>query len=553
MYDYVIVGAGSAGCVLAARLSEDPETSVLLLEAGPPDVKENIHVPLGYLQLAATDVDWDYHSAPEPNCDNRRLPLPRGKVLGGSSSINAMIYIRGNRADYDSWGTPGWAWDDLFPYFLKAEDNERGASEWHGAGGPLPVSDQRSGDVITPAFVEAGVEAGLERNEDFNGAAQDGVGMYQLTQRGGLRASAAVAYLHPAMERPNLTVMPYMQVERVLFEGTRAVGVEASQLGQAQQLRAEREVILCGGTYNSPQLLMLSGVGPAEHLAMREVELLLDQPAVGENLSDHAASFGVWTTPEPESLLLALEPAALEEFTASQTGPFASNLAESAASPGSRPAPRRPTASSTSPRSTLLMRAWATRRRTASGSPLACSPRKPRLGPARLQRPEREADRPQRVLQRRGGHAADDRGGAADGGDLRPAGGEPLLRRALHCPRRRRRGRPARPRRPHHLPDLPPGRHLRDRLGGRRRAAGRGPGGNPGGRRLGDADGPARQHQCADDRDRRARCRPDQGCSAAAGGRGRRLAVPRAVSMNGPSRRATDAAVASGDSLGPVM
>jgi choline dehydrogenase len=329
MYDYVIVGAGSAGCVLAARLSEDPETSVLLLEAGPPDVKENIHVPLGYLQLARTDVDWDYSTAPEPNCDGRRLALPRGKVLGGSSSVNAMVYIRGNRADYDSWDSPGWAWDDLFPYFLKAEDNERGASEWHGAGGPLAVSDQRSGNVITPAFVDAGAEAGLDRNEDFNGAEQDGVGMYQVTQRGGLRASAAVAYLHPAMERPNLTVMPYMLVERVLFEGTRAVGVEASQLGQSQQLRAEHEVILCGGAYNSPQLLMLSGVGPAEHLAMREIELLLDQPAVGENLSDHAASFSVWTTPEPESLLQALEPAALEEFTASQTGPFASNLAES--------------------------------------------------------------------------------------------------------------------------------------------------------------------------------------------------------------------------------
>ena len=329
MYDYVIVGAGSAGCVLAARLSEDPEVSVALVEAGPPDVKENIHVPLGYLKLARTDVDWDYCTAPEANCDGRRIPLPRGKVLGGSSSINAMIYIRGNRADYDGWGAPGWAWDDLFPYFLRAEDNERGASEWHGAGGPLPVSDQRSGNVITPAFVEAGVEAGLARNEDFNGAEQDGVGMYQVTQRGGMRASAAVAYLHPAAERPNLTVLPYMHVNRVLFEGTHAVGVEASQLGQARELRAERETILCGGAYNSPQLLMLSGVGPAEHLALREVEVLLDQPAVGANLSDHAAAYNVWTTPEPESLLAALEPAALEEFAASQTGPFASNLAES--------------------------------------------------------------------------------------------------------------------------------------------------------------------------------------------------------------------------------
>jgi choline dehydrogenase len=329
MYDYVIVGAGSAGCVLAARLSEDPDVEVLLLEAGPPDVNENLHVPLGYLKLARTEVDWDYCTAPEPNCDGRRISLPRGRVLGGSSSINAMVYIRGNHADYDGWGISGWGWDDLFPYFLRAEDNERGASEWHATGGPLPVSDQRSGNAITPAFVEAGVEAGLARNEDFNGAEQDGVGMYQVTQRGGMRASAAVAYLHPAAERPNLTVMPYMQVTRVLFEGSRAVGVEATQLGQAQELRAEREVILCGGAYNSPQLLMLSGIGPAEHLTLREIEVRLDQPAVGENLSDHAATYNVWTTPQPESLLLALEPAALEEFAASQTGPFASNLAES--------------------------------------------------------------------------------------------------------------------------------------------------------------------------------------------------------------------------------
>jgi choline dehydrogenase len=328
VYDYVIVGAGSAGCVLASRLSEDPDVSVLLLEAGPPDVKENIHVPLGYLKLARTEVDWDFCTAPEPNCDGRRLPLPRGKVLGGSSSINAMIYIRGNRRDYDDWGVAGWGWDDLFPYFLKAEDNERGASEWHAVGGPQPVSDQRSHNAIAPAFVEGGVEAGLARNEDFNGAEQDGVGMYQLTQRGGMRVSTAVAYLHPAMERPNLTVMPHMHVNRLLFDGTRAVGVEATQLGRLQELRAERETILCGGAYNSPQLLMLSGVGPAEHLTMREVEVRLDQPAVGENLSDHAATYGVWTTPEPESLLLALEPAALEEFTATQTGPFASNLAE---------------------------------------------------------------------------------------------------------------------------------------------------------------------------------------------------------------------------------
>ncbi len=328
MYDYVIVGAGSAGCVLANRLSEDPDVSVLLLEAGGPDTKENVHVPLGYLSLPNTDVDWRYHSAPEAGCGGRRIPLPRGRVLGGSSSTNAMVYIRGNPLDYDGWGQAGWGWDDLFPYFLKAEDNERGASEWHGAGGPLPVSDQRSGNVIPPAFVEAGVEAGQARNEDFNGAGQDGVGMYQVTQRNGLRASAAVAYLHPVMERPNLTVMPHMLVTKLLFDGNRAVGVSAEQLGQPQELRAEREVILSGGAYNSPQLLMLSGVGPAEHLTMREIEVLLDQPAVGANLSDHPANIAVWTTPEPESLLLALEPAALEEFGATQTGPLASNFAE---------------------------------------------------------------------------------------------------------------------------------------------------------------------------------------------------------------------------------
>jgi choline dehydrogenase len=328
MYDYVIVGAGSAGCVLANRLSEDPEVRVLLLEAGPPDVNENIHVPLGYLQLGSTEVDWDYHSAPELECDHRRITLPRGRVLGGSSSVNAMVYIRGNRRDYDEWGVSGWSAADLLPYFIKSEDNERGASRWHGEGGPLPVSEERSHNKISHAFVDAGEQAGLPRNPDFNGDEQDGVGLYQVTQRGGMRASTAVAYLRPAEERANLTVMPYMLVHRVLFDGTRAVGVEASQLGQLQELRAEREVILCGGAYNSPQLLMLSGVGPAEHLTMREIEVLLDQPQVGENLSDHPATQLVWTTPEPESLLLALEPAALEQYEATQTGPFASNLAE---------------------------------------------------------------------------------------------------------------------------------------------------------------------------------------------------------------------------------
>ena len=328
MYDYIVVGAGSAGCVVAARLSEDPDVEVLLLEAGPPDAKDDIHVPLGFLKLGRTEVDWDYSTAPEPFCDGRRVYLPRGRTLGGSSSINAMIYVRGNPLDYDSWNAPGWTWDDLFPYFLRAEDNERGASEWHGTGGPLSVSEGRSRNPMMQAWIEAAMQAGLPHNDDFNGPAQDGVGSYQLTQRGGMRCSTAVAYLHPATERPNLTVLPYQHVDRVLFDGTRAVGVQATQLGQPQTFRAEREVILCGGAYNSPQLLMLSGIGPADHLLLREVDVLVDNPQVGENLVDHPGVTTVWTTPEPVSLLVALEPAALEEFEAGQTGPLTSNLAE---------------------------------------------------------------------------------------------------------------------------------------------------------------------------------------------------------------------------------
>ncbi|MGH2904423.1 MAG: GMC family oxidoreductase [Solirubrobacteraceae bacterium] len=331
MYDYVIVGAGSAGCVLAARLTEDPDVSVLLIEAGPPDTIENIHVPVAFGQLFRTQVDWDYSTTAEPFVDRRRIYLPRGKTLGGSSSTNAMVYIRGNRADYDGWreaGCEGWGFDDLLPYFKRAEDNERGADELHGSGGPLTVSDDRAPNPITDAFLEACTQAGRLANDDFNGPEQDGFGRYQRTQRDGRRCSTAVAYLHPAMSRPNLTVETYLQVHRVLFEGERAVGVQGARLGEMHALRATREVILCGGAYNSPHLLMLSGVGSAEILSMLQIPVVQDLGSVGRNLQDHAATGLSWAHDEPVSLLGALTEENLAAFVGEGRGPLTSNIAE---------------------------------------------------------------------------------------------------------------------------------------------------------------------------------------------------------------------------------
>jgi choline dehydrogenase len=287
-YDYLIVGAGSAGCVLANRLTEDGRKNVLLLEAGPRDTDRWIHVPLGYGKLfTRTDVNWAYESEPEPQLNGRRIFTPRGKVLGGSSSINGLVYIRGQREDFDGWGIPGWDFDALLPYFTKSLNHIRTCD--------LPRHE------LCDAFIASAMALGLPRNEDFNGATQEGAGYYQATASKGRRCSTAVGYLRPAEKRPNLRVEINALATRILFSGTRAVGVEFRKHGATQSIRAH-EVILAGGTFNSPQLLQLSGVGPRAVLERHGIPVIMDAPAVGEDLQDHFYARTFWRCRKPITL-----------------------------------------------------------------------------------------------------------------------------------------------------------------------------------------------------------------------------------------------------------
>jgi choline dehydrogenase len=334
-YDYVIVGAGSAGAVVAARLSEDPGTSVLLLEAGGPADADEISIPAAFAALFKTRWDWNYTTAEQKQLGSRRTYWPRMKALGGCSSMNAMIYIRGNRADYDSWrdqhGATGWGYDDVLPYFVRAEANTRLGAPYHGQDGPLHVEDRRYTHPLSQAWVDSAVATGFKPTDDFNGAEQEGAGLYQVTCHKGRRWSVDKAYLQPAAGRDNLTVRTGALVSRVVVEGGRAVGVAYLQGTEQRVARVDREVVLSGGAVNSPQLLMLSGIGPAAHLRDVGVEVVLDLPGVGQNLHDHPAVPLVWHSRDTTDLAEHNNLLNFGRAKATGSGPLVSNVGESGA------------------------------------------------------------------------------------------------------------------------------------------------------------------------------------------------------------------------------
>jgi len=341
-FDYVIVGAGSAGCAIAARLTEDPNINVCLLEAGGPDKSVLIHAPAGVVAMLPTKINnYAYQTLPQPGLNGRRGYQPRGKTLGGSSSINAMLYVRGHRSDYDGWaalGNPGWSYDDVLPLFKRSENNERfGNDAFHGAGGPLNVAELRSPSNVNEAFIRAAERHGIPRTADYNGAEQFGCFDYQVTQKNGERCSAAKGYLTPNLNRPNLKVITHAVTARVLLEGKRAVGVEYYLGNELQVARARREVVLSGGAFGSPQLLMLSGIGAANELRSQGIAVVHDLPGVGKNLQDHIDYVQTFLSPShTETFGVSLRGSvrmtrAIFEWRKKRSGPITSPFAESGA------------------------------------------------------------------------------------------------------------------------------------------------------------------------------------------------------------------------------
>ncbi len=335
IYDYIIIGGGSAGCVLANRLSENPQNSVLLLEAGGRDRSPLIHIPATFSKLFKTQYDWNYYTEPQSKMANRQMYWARGKVLGGCSSINAMIYIRGNRHDYDHWetlGNKGWGYDALLPYFKKAERQEYFDSDYHGKNGLLNVSTLPELNPLTHAFIQGAKETGIVYEEDFNIPEPEGVGVYQTTIKNGQRQSTAIAYLKPCLNRSNLRMITGTQVTKILLEGQCAIGVEYLDKQQKiSQTQVSGEVILCGGAVNSPQILMLSGIGDAEHLKSLGITVNMDLPGVGQNLQDHLVSGVFYDCRQRVSLESANTLKNWLNYLLFKKGPLSSNVAEAGA------------------------------------------------------------------------------------------------------------------------------------------------------------------------------------------------------------------------------